>query len=134
MIGDPSGKSAERNLLDQESLNENVLSMGANLSEISGNVIGFLLKNPENYDLGVERWSGLKENLAIVDNKKFYDGMGALEFLRDIGKHFRVSSLLAKDSVASRINSQAGISYTEFSYQLLQAYDFSELYKYNVFS
>jgi tyrosyl-tRNA synthetase len=132
MIGDPSGKSAERNLLDENSLKENIGSMQANLSQISNNIFEFLLKNPENYDLEIERWCKLKENLEIVDNKKFYDQMGALEFLRDIGKHFRVSTLLAKDSVASRINSQAGISYTEFSYQLLQAYDFSELYKYNV--
>jgi len=55
--------------------------------------------------------------------------MKALEFLRDVGKHFRVNSMMAKDSVKARLADQAGISFTEFSYQILQAYDFYHLYK-----
>ncbi|MFC3690283.1 tyrosine--tRNA ligase [Aquipuribacter hungaricus] len=66
---------------------------------------------------------------TMVDNLDWLGGMSALELLRDVGKHFRVSKMLAKESVSARLNSEHGISYTEFSYQLLQAADFLELYR-----
>ncbi|MEE1737496.1 tyrosine--tRNA ligase [Streptomyces sp. BE147] len=66
---------------------------------------------------------------TMVNNLDWTAGMSAIEFLRDIGKHFRVNKMLAKDSVARRLESQEGISYTEFSYQLLQGMDFLELYR-----
>ncbi|MFC9797144.1 tyrosine--tRNA ligase [Streptomyces sp. NPDC057695] len=70
------------------------------------------------------------ENAAVmVNNLDWTAGMSAIEFLRDIGKHFRVNKMLTKDSVARRLESEQGISYTEFSYQLLQAMDFLELYR-----
>ncbi|WP_328722451.1 tyrosine--tRNA ligase [Streptomyces sp. NBC_00247] len=70
------------------------------------------------------------ENAAVmVNNLDWTAGMSAIQFLRDIGKHFRVNKMLAKDSVARRLESQEGISYTEFSYQLLQSMDFLELYR-----
>ncbi|MEU6675142.1 tyrosine--tRNA ligase [Streptomyces sp. NPDC046925] len=70
------------------------------------------------------------ENAALmVNNLDWTAGMSAIEFLRDIGKHFRVNKMLTKDSVARRLESQEGISYTEFSYQLLQGMDFLELYR-----
>ncbi|RST15517.1 tyrosine--tRNA ligase [Streptomyces sp. WAC05374] len=70
------------------------------------------------------------ENAAVmVNNLDWTAGMTAIEFLRDIGKHFRVNKMLTKDSVARRLESQEGISYTEFSYQLLQGMDFLELYR-----
>lgn len=70
------------------------------------------------------------ENAAVmVNNLDWTAGMSAIEFLRDIGKHFRVNKMLTKDSVARRLESQEGISYTEFSYQLLQGMDFLELYR-----
>lgn len=110
MIGDPSGKSEERNLLSLDSLRANVESLKSQLSRFidfgsSGN--GALLLN--NYDW-MSRFS-------------------YLEFLRDIGKHFPLNVMLAKDSVQGRLERDSGISYTEFSYMLLQAYDFVYLHR-----
>ena len=111
MIGDPSGKSEERNLLSIETLRANVAGMESQLRR-------FL-----DFDRG--------ENSALLVNN--YDWMGRfgyLEFLRDVGKHFPVNVMLAKDSVRNRLErSDAGLSYTEFSYMLLQAYDFVHLYE-----
>ncbi len=107
MIGDPSGKSEERNLLSVDQLQTNVTG-------IAGQLRQFLdFEGPQ---------------AAILLNN--FDWMGKfsyLEFLRDVGKHFPVNVMLAKDSVANRIERESGISYTEFSYMLLQAYDFVAL-------
>jgi tyrosyl-tRNA synthetase len=65
----------------------------------------------------------------MVNNLDWTEGLSAIDFLRDIGKHFRVGTMLKKDAVSARLNSDAGISYTEFSYQILQGYDFLELYR-----
>src|SRR4051812_49672208 len=65
----------------------------------------------------------------VVDNLDWTAPLSAIDFLRDIGKHFRVNRMLAKEAVSARLNSDAGISYTEFSYQILQANDFRELYR-----
>jgi tyrosyl-tRNA synthetase len=109
MIGDPSGKSDERNLLSTDDLEKNVEALKDQLSR-------FL------------NFSG--ENAAVmVNNADWTAGISFLEFLRDVGKRFRLSEMLAKDSVKSRLNSDAGISYTEFSYQILQANDFRVLNK-----
>ena len=109
MIGDPSGKSEERNLLSVDALRANVASMEQQMRQLldfeSGNQPALLLNN---YD-----WMA-----------KF----GYLEFLRDIGKNFPVNVMLGKDSVRSRLErTDSGLSYTEFSYMLLQAYDFVQL-------
>ncbi len=101
MIGDPSGKSAERNLLDRETLEHNVACIGAQLARL--------------FEGGPVR---------VVNNLDFYRDMNVLDFLRDIGKHFTVNHMMAKDSVRSRLEGEAGISFTEFSYSLLQAWDF----------
>lgn len=70
------------------------------------------------------------ENAArLVNNLDWTAGLSAIDFLRDVGKHFRVGTMLKKDAVASRLNSEAGISYTEFSYQILQGYDFLQLHR-----
>jgi len=111
MIGDPSGKSEERNLLSVDVLRANVAAMEGQLRRFldfqSGNTAAVLVNN---YD-----WMGR---------------FGYLEFLRDVGKHFPVNVMLAKDSVRSRLErTDAGLSYTEFSYMLLQAYDFVYLYE-----
>ena len=108
MVGDPSGKSAERNLLDEEALNKNVLGVSEQLKK-------FL-----NFESG--------ENKAILLNN--YDWMknfSFLDFIRDIGKHITVNYMMAKDSVKKRI--ETGISFTEFSYQLLQGYDYLYLHQ-----
>jgi tyrosyl-tRNA synthetase len=108
VVGDPSGKSEERNLLTIEEVNSNVEAIKKQLSK-------FL-----DFDCG--------ENSAeIVNNHDWFGTMGFLDFLRDIGKHLTVSYMMAKDSVQSRL--EKGISYTEFSYQLLQGYDFAHLNK-----
>jgi tyrosyl-tRNA synthetase len=108
MIGDPSGKSAERNLLSREQLDQNLASIKAQLSRI----LDFDSKaNPA----------------RMVDNASWTAGVGYLDFLRDIGKHFSVNMMVAKDSVRSRMEGEGGISYTEFSYMLLQANDFYHL-------
>jgi tyrosyl-tRNA synthetase len=110
MIGDPSGKSAERNLLSREQLDLNLASIKAQLSRIL------------DFDS--------KSNPArMVDNASWTAGIGYLDFLRDIGKHFSVNVMVAKDSVRSRMEGEGGISYTEFSYMLLQAHDFYHLRK-----
>ena len=110
MIGDPSGKSEERNLLSVEVLRQNVAAVETQLRR-------FL-----DFDC--------RQNSALLVNN--YDWMGRfgyLEFLRDVGKHFPVNVMLTKDSVRSRLErTDAGLSYTEFSYMLLQAYDFAYLY------
>jgi len=110
MIGDPSGKSAERNLLSKEDLERNKETFRIQLSKY--------------LDFG----KGKKAPL-LLDNYDWYKEMNVLDFLRDYGKHLTVNYMMAKDSVKSRL--ETGISYTEFSYQLLQAYDFYWLYKHH---
>lgn len=104
MIGDPSGKSEERNLLDDEALNHNVASIKQQLGRIVD------LSDPSR---GV-----------LVDNRDWTQPISILEFLRDVGKHVTVNQMLARESVKVRINSEHGISFTEFSYMLLQANDY----------
>ena len=108
MVGDPSGKSKERNLLDEETLNHNLKCMQAQLEK-------FL-----NFDCG--------ENSAeVVNNFDWFKEFSFLEFIRDVGKHMSVNYMMAKDSVKSRL--ETGMSFTEFSYQLVQGYDFYWLWK-----
>lgn len=107
MVGDPSGKSAERNLLDEETLNKNIAGVGSQLKH-------FL-----DFENG--------ENAAIlVNNLEWMKDMSFIDFIRDIGKHITVNYMMAKDSVKKRIDT--GLSFTEFSYQLLQGNDFVHLY------
>jgi tyrosyl-tRNA synthetase len=109
MIGDPSGKSEERNLLSLESLRANVAAMEAQMRM-------FL-----DFDAG-------PNGALLVNNFDWMSRFSYLEFLRDVGKHFPVNVMLAKDSVKSRLErTDSGLSYTEFSYMLLQAYDFVHL-------
>ncbi len=111
MVGDPSGKSAERNLLDEETLNKNVTGIKAQLEKYL------------NFDSG-------KPNAAqMANNFDWFKQISFIDFLRDTGKHITVNYMMAKDSVKKRIEGDAGISYTEFAYQLLQGYDFFHLYQ-----
>ena len=108
MIGDPGGRSTERNLLSREELAHNVACIKRQLAKF----IDFeSSQNPA----------------RLVDNADWIAPVNYLDFLRDVGKHFSVNVMLAKDSVRSRLESDSGISYTEFSYMLLQAYDFLHL-------
>ncbi len=108
MVGDPSGKSQERNLLDAETLDHNVSCVKVQLEK-------FL-----DFDCG--------ENSAeMVNNYDWFKDMPFLDFIRDVGKHITVNYMIAKDSVKSRL--ETGMSFTEFSYQLVQGYDFYHLNK-----
>ena len=110
MVGDPSGKSVERNLLDDAELNANLAGIRTQLSR-------FLDFTPGPC------------GAIIVNNADWTRGVGYLEFLRDIGKYLTVNYMMAKESVRARLEGEAGISYTEFSYMLLQAFDFVHLSK-----
>jgi tyrosyl-tRNA synthetase len=108
MVGDPSGKSQERKLLDTDTLNHNVACVRKQLEQ-------FL-----DFDAA--------ENAAeMVNNYDWFQGLSFLEFIRDVGKHISVNYMMAKDSVKSRL--ETGMSFTEFSYQLVQGYDFYYLNK-----
>jgi tyrosyl-tRNA synthetase len=106
MVGDPSGRSSERNLLDAETLGRHVAAIKEQLTRILGEG-GWLLEDNA-------RWSG---------------DVRLLDFLRDVGKHVTVNQMVAKESVKARMESENGISFTEFSYMLLQAYDFLVLHQ-----
>ena len=108
MIGDPSGRSEERNLLDEETLAANVAAITAQISRV--------------IDL-----SGGPGGGALVNNRDWTDGVTFLDFLRDVGKHVTVGTMINRESVKNRMASEQGISYTEFSYMLIQANDFLHL-------
>ena len=109
MIGDPSGRAEERQFLDEDVLDANRAAIGAQLRR-------FL-----DFDAG-------DRSARLVDNRTWTEPMGVLEFLRDVGKHITVNTMLAKESVKGRIDRESGISFTEFSYMLLQANDFFALH------
>jgi tyrosyl-tRNA synthetase len=113
MIGDPSGKSAERNLLDEKILLKNQIAIKKQLSQ-------FL-----NFD------SKIQNSALILNNLEWMKNFSLLEFIRDVGKHISVNYMMSKDSVKNRISSESsnGMSFTEFTYQLVQGYDFLHLYK-----
>lgn len=103
MVGDPSGKSAERNLLSEGTLQHNVACVKKQL----------------------EKFLDFREGGAeLVNNYDWFKDFKFLDFIRDVGKHITVSYMMAKDSVRKRLESDAGLSFTEFTYQLVQGYDF----------
>ena len=112
MIGDPSGKSAERNLLSKKDLNNNIKGIQAQLSK-------FLNFN-----------SNEKNSAIICNNNDWFKSINLIDFIRDAGKHLTVNYMTAKDSVKKRLSSDSkeGMSFTEFTYQLIQAYDFYHLF------
>jgi len=115
MIGDPSGKSAERNLLDEQTLRHNQNSLQEQLSR-------FLDFDSEHDNAAV-----------LVNNYDWMKDFSFLEFIRDVGKHITVNYMMSKDSVKKRLSSESsvGMSFTEFTYQLVQGYDFLHLYREN---
>jgi tyrosyl-tRNA synthetase len=111
MVGDPSGKSEERNLLSEETLQHNQEGVKKQLMQYL------------NFDAS-------KPNCAeMVNNYDWFKELSFLEFIRDVGKHITVNYMMAKDSVKKRIEGETGMSFTEFTYQLVQGYDFYWLYK-----
>ena len=115
MIGDPSGKSSERNLLDEETLNKNIEGMKNQLARF------------------LDFSSTLPNAAELVNNFDWMKNLSFLDFSRDIGKHITVNYMMSKDSVRNRLNPDAkeGMSFTEFTYQLIQGYDFLHLYANN---
>jgi len=114
MVGDPSGRSEERNLLDQNELSSNVAAVAAQLE-------AFLSFDAESKKKGIAA--------LLVDNREWIAEVNVLDFLRDVGKHVTVGTMLSKESVKTRLASEQGLSFAEFSYMLLQANDFFELHK-----
>ena len=108
MVGDPSGKSKERNLLDLETINHNLKCIKNQLQK-------FL------------HFDNSKNSAEIVNNYNWFEEFNFLDFIRDVGKHISINYMMSKDSVKSRLES--GMSFTEFSYQLVQGYDFYWLWK-----
>ena len=113
MIGDPSGKSAERNLLDEVTLRHNQEALKRQLSKF------------------LDFESDAKNAAVLVNNYDWMKDFSFLEFIRDVGKHITVNYMMAKDSVKKRLSAEAkeGMSFTEFTYQLVQGYDFLYLYQ-----
>ncbi|MEZ4817348.1 MAG: tyrosine--tRNA ligase [Flavobacteriaceae bacterium] len=113
MIGDPSGKSSERNLLDEKTLRHNQECVRGQLSQF------------------LDFSSGAGNQAVMVNNYDWMKEFSFLDFIRDVGKHITVNYMMAKDSVKNRISGEAseGMSFTEFTYQLVQGYDFLHLYK-----
>jgi tyrosyl-tRNA synthetase len=111
MVGDPSGKNEERNLLDEKTLEKNLAGVRKQLEKY--------------LDFDKSR-----DNAAIMaNNYDWFKELSFISFLRDVGKHITVNYMMAKDSVKKRIEGDTGISYTEFAYQLMQGYDFYWLYQ-----
>ncbi|MEI8053921.1 MAG: tyrosine--tRNA ligase [Bacteroidota bacterium] len=111
MVGDPSGKSEERNMLSEEELNKNVIGVRSQLEQ-------FL-----NFD------NSLPNAAELTNNYDWFKNISFLDFIRDAGKHITVNYMMAKDSVKKRLEGESGMSFTEFTYQLVQGYDFYWLFK-----
>ena len=113
MIGDPSGKSAERNLLNEETLRHNQACIKKQLAKF------------------LDFESDVPNRAELVNNYDWMKEFSFLDFVREVGKHITVNYMMAKDSVKRRLNGEArdGLSFTEFTYQLLQGYDFLHLYE-----
>ena len=109
LIGDPSGKTAERQLLTAERVEENVAGIRTQLARFLD-------------------FEATENPARLINNAEWLTRVSAIDFMRDVGKHFTVNAMLAKESVRRRIESEDGLSYTEFSYALLQAYDYLVLY------
>src|SRR5436309_210459 len=109
MIGDPSGKSQERNLLSREVIEDNVAAIRVQLARFLD-------------------FDGGEDAARIVNNVDWLGTIDLLTFLREVGKHFTVSYMLQKESVNRRLESESGLSYAEFSYLVLQAHDFLQLF------
>ncbi|XP_073996669.1 tyrosine--tRNA ligase, mitochondrial isoform X2 [Rhodnius prolixus] len=116
-IGDPSGRSKERDEQQKDVIKQNIHSLNKNLTR--------LFENHQQYFM-----SGKTLNpIRIIDNLTWYENKNAVDFISSIGRHFRMGTMLSRTSVESRLQSEAGMSYTEFSYQVFQAFDWLHLFK-----
>lgn len=116
LIGDPSHRAKERDELDEKVLNRNILGIKKNIETIFSNHAKYFWK--ENKPL---------QPVQILNNIDWYQNLKAVDFIKNIGKHFRLGTMLLKASVQARLNSETGMSYAEFTYQIFQAYDWLQL-------
>ncbi|GAA5831221.1 hypothetical protein JCM5353_007386 [Sporobolomyces roseus] len=131
-IGDPSGRSTERNALDPATLDTNVAGITQQLTTFLDRGVAFAQSRTRRRDTASNNptpSSSVEGSIKVENNMKWIGGMSLLEFLSKVGKMARVSTMLSRESVKSRLDSSSGISFTEFSYQLLQAYDFLTLHR-----
>ena len=117
LIGDPSGRDTERELLDEETISRNVAGLTRDIGRILPQVNETSSSKGDN-----------NATVRVANNRDWMGSFGLIEFLRDVGKHFRVNEMLRMDSVRDRLEREAGLSFTEFSYSLIQSYDFWHLY------
>ncbi|CAI2363092.1 unnamed protein product [Moneuplotes crassus] len=137
LIGDPSGKNSDREQLSPEEVEANISCFQSNLSVLLNNM--YSEENTKEYFSHLEKTpEELASDIRFVNNVEFYQKMSVIEFIRDIGIKFRMNTLLSRDSVKNRLgtgdenSTSEGMTFTEFSYQLFQGYDFAQLnQKYN---
>lgn len=106
-------------MLDKKDIENNIMGIKETLQKVTKSIYTYIDKN-----------YGLKPHyeFELVNNYDFYKDMNMIDFIRDVGKYYRMSNLLAKETIANRLNSEAGISFTEFTYTVLQGYDFEKLF------
>ncbi|KAF8658251.1 hypothetical protein AX16_002027 [Volvariella volvacea WC 439] len=124
LVGDPSGRTTERQPADKKQIEENVVSLGESINKFFERGLQY----------GKARIGSVSEELhapKVTSNLDWHQNVTMLEFLQKVGIHVRVNTMLNRESVRARLNSQQGISFTEFTYQLLQAYDFYHLHKHH---
>ncbi|KAJ3567172.1 hypothetical protein NP233_g6537 [Leucocoprinus birnbaumii] len=126
-VGDPSGRLTERTQADIQQIEDNVIKLTASIQFFFGRALDYAKRRLEDYGSPV---SSL-QSPTVLSNLVWHEKFIMLDFLRDIGKHVRVNTMLNRESVRARLESQQGLSFTEFTYQLLQAYDFYYLHKHH---
>lgn len=124
-IGDPSGRNTERQLADIQHIQDNVSSLSESICHFFTRASSYALRRHPNIHLSASSPPN------ILSNLEWHQRFTMLDFLRTVGVHARISAMINKESVKARLNSQQGISFTEFTYQLLQAYDFYHLHKHH---
>ncbi|KRX10712.1 hypothetical protein PPERSA_08707 [Pseudocohnilembus persalinus] len=119
-IGDPSGKTKDRQLQEIGQTQKNIQGITKTLTQVTDSIYAYL---KENYQLQSE------QQYKIVDNAEFYKNQSVIDFIRDVGQYYRMGNLLSKEIISSRIKSENGLSFTEFTYTLLQGNDFEKLFQ-----
>ncbi|XP_057457826.1 tyrosine--tRNA ligase, chloroplastic/mitochondrial-like [Lotus japonicus] len=128
-VGDPSGKSIERPELDVETLERNTLGIGNTIRTILGRAQNLNLEELSVDDDDDDDGNLFDSSVVVLNNYDWWKEFSLLDFLKRVGKYARVGSMMAKESVRKRLESEQGMSYTEFTYQLLQGYDFLHLFQ-----
>lgn len=123
-VGDPSGRKTERDVMEENARLDNIAHIKTQLARFFHNGLEYYKSRSEKYEK-----STVSGELRVLDNYSWWKDVGMLEFLSKYGRHIRIQSMLARDSVSARLGSAEGLGFNEFTYQILQAYDFYHLYK-----